>query len=241
MGLLPMRPSPLEVRMFRYFARHIHLVCISRGEQAFLQRLIPNQRIHYIPFGVDQNFWSPQSDSTSDYVFAIGNDKNRDWRTLISAWNEDLPRLKIVTSMPVPSAPPNVEVIRGDWRNQILGDEELRTLVRGARFVVVPLHDTIQPAGQSACLQAMACGKAVILSNIAGLWDRELMRDGVSVLLTPPENVTALSDNIRRLTVDQGMVERLGLSARRVICESLNVDNMAASLLHLGTSLSESD
>ncbi len=238
MGLLPMKPSPIQKFFFGVFAKHLHIVCISRSEQRFLQQIFPKQSTSYVPFGVDHEFWTPGDRPTEGYVLAIGNDINRDWTTLIAAWSDEFPPLKIVTSLPVPLGPANVKVIRGSWRNQLLSDYDIRALVRGSRFVVVPLRDTIQPTGQSVCLQAMACGKAVILSDIAGLWDRDLIRDGDSVLLTPPGDVRAMVQCIRRLIADSALVDHIGSVARRMVVESMNVEVMADSLLSLIVSIS---
>lgn len=234
MGLLPMRLSRIQKVLYPLILRHLHLVTISRGEQAFLRRLLPKQDIHYLPFGVDHRFWTPADNPTGgDYVLAIGNDQHRDWQTLVDAWHPNLPPLKIVTSLPVPQAAANVEVVRGDWRRQIISDEAIRDLYRASRFVVIPLSETTQPAGQSACLQAMACGKAVILSDISGLWDRGLMRDGETVLLTPPGDGAALLERVHFLADDLSLAARIGAAGRSVIESSLNVDMMAAALLRL--------
>ena len=230
MGLLPLNPKRLQIRLYRALLQRVHIACISRAEQTFLQKLLPGNQINYIPFGVDHDFWRPADFPEDNYALAIGNDSNRDWSTLTAAWKEEFPPLKIITSLPVPLGPTNVEIIRGDWRSQILNDEELRTLVQGARFVVIPLRDTIQPAGQSACLQAMACGKCVILSDTAGLWDRDLIRDGTSALLVQPGDRTALSDAIQKLLHDPLLAERIGMTARRLVVDSLNMNLMAQSL-----------
>lgn len=237
MGILPMKPAPLQMRLFSALARHIHIACISRGEQAFLQQLLPAQPIHYIPFGVDHEFWIPDETTCGDYVLAIGNDRSRDWGTLVAAWSPDLPPLKIVTSLPVPFSAQNIEVVRGDWRTQVISDEGIRDLLRGARFVVVPLKNTIQPAGQSACLQAMSCGKAVVLSDIAGLWDRDLMVDGQSVLLTPPGNSVTLAKQVRRLASDPSLVEAIGAAARKMVETECNAEIMANALFSLAEEL----
>lgn len=235
MGLLPMKPTSLQLRLFGFLTRHIHIACISRGEQAFLQRLLTKQSIHYIPFGVDIDFWRPATVVTAQhgYVLAIGNDRNRDWAILADAWNSDLPPLKIVTSLPVPPASANVEVVSGDWRRQILSDDAIRELYRAARFVIIPLKETTQPAGQSACLQAMACGKAVILSDIRGLWDRDLMRDGETVLLTPPGDGAALVVCVRRMMADSALAAKIGGAGRAVVETHLNIDAMVTALLNL--------
>jgi len=237
MGLLSRSPSSAERHIYGHLLKQIQLATFSREEQVFLRKLLPNQEIHYLPFGVDHHYWSPGEQAETDYVLAIGNDLNRDWATLVAAWSPSLPQLKIVTGLPVPRGSANIEVIRGDWRSQVLSDAEVRTLLRGARFVIVPLKETTQPAGQSACLQAMACGKAVILSDISGLWDREQMVDGQSILLSPPGDVASLSKMAHRLVSDPHMVEALGAAGRKVIENKLNADVMANNLMLLSETL----
>lgn len=241
MGLLPMKPTPLQSRLTGTLAKHIHIACISISEQSFLQHQFPGQSIHYIPFGVDIDFWHPAASiaETQDYVLAIGNDANRDWETLVAAWGPDLPLLKIVTSLPVPPNSPNVEVIRGDWRTRVLDDDEIRNLVRGSRFVVVPLRDTIQPAGQSACLQAMACAKAVILTDTVGLWDRQLLIDGENVLLTPIGDAVLLGEHARCLSTNRAFAAKIGTAARKLVEDHLNTGAMAHALERLLESIND--
>jgi len=215
--------------LYRMVTRQLCLVSISRSEQSFLSNAL-RQPVAYLPFGVDKDFWSPCKSDAGDYVMAIGNDRNRDWETLVNAWSVSLPPLKIVTSLPVPPGPPNVEVVRGDWREDVLSDQEIRELLCGARFVVVPLKETIQPTGQSACLQAMACGKAVILTDISGIWDRDLIVDGQSVLLTPSRDASALAEHARKLADDPVLADRIGAAGRKVVVEHLNSDEMARTL-----------
>ncbi|NJL70855.1 MAG: glycosyltransferase [Candidatus Competibacteraceae bacterium] len=233
MGLLPNRPTRWQRLLIGACARRLHIVCISKGEQAHLEQWLQDTPVHYVPFGVDAAFWRPEPEPSGGYALAIGNDRNRDWATLVAAWSADLPPLKIVTGLAVPPAQDNVEVIRGDWRTQALSDEQIRVLLQNADFVIVPCRETMQPAGQSATLQAMACGKAVILSNIAGLWDRELLVDGDTVELVPPGDAAALADKARLLATDPAFAAALGAKARTVVEEHLNVDAMASALADL--------
>jgi glycosyltransferase involved in cell wall biosynthesis len=230
MGLMPKPPGPIKRRIFAWLLRNVRLVCISTAEQTYLGKLFPHEPIAYVPFGADAAFWVPADEPTGGYVLAIGNDPMRDWRTLVSAWSDDLPPLKIVTSLPVPAGASNIEVIRGDWRAQVLSDEAIRGLYQGARFVVVPLHDTVQPSGQSVCLQAMACGRAVIVSDIAGLWNRDLMVDGETVLLSPPGDAEGLRSRVMRLTENPDLAARLGRAGRQVVETHLNTKTLASSL-----------
>jgi hypothetical protein len=232
MGLLPVNPNPLKLWLFSLFLRRVNIVCISRSEQASLQRLLPEKRIHYIPFGVDTDFWQSGNTkfSSEDYVLAIGNDPNRDWTTLVETWGPELPPLKIITSLPVPPGPPNVEIIRGDWRMRILDDIYIRKIYHGAMFVVIPLRNTNQPSGQSVCLQAMACSRPVILSDIDGLWDRKLLQNNENVLLVRPESVQALHAEVKRLISDPDLRDYIGAGGRRLVECHFNTGAMADSI-----------
>ena len=219
--------------MCRRLLRRVALAPISRAETDYLgNQLEPSQDIEYLPFGVDLTFWTPagEDESRGDYVLSIGNDWNRDYALLASAWKPEYPPLKVVTRLPVPTSPGPVEVIAGDWKQKLLSDEEVRILFRGARFIVLPLRQTIQPSGQSACLQAMACGKPVVLSNIAGLWDRRALVDGETCLLTPPGSVEGLQKAVEEFLGDSQRVAKIGRRARQTVENHFSLNVMVDAL-----------
>lgn len=240
MGLARRPLSPWLAWWYRWILSGTRILSISRGEQEYLSRALGEQiPVDYLSFGIDEQFWQPGEPGDDGYVLSIGNDQSRDYATLVAAWRPEYPPLRIVTSLPVLTAPANVDVIRGDWRTQILSDEEIRRLYQRARFIVLPIQQTLQPSGQSACLQAMACGKAVVFSDIQGLWDRQLMVDGDTLLLVQPGDPADLRRAIDSLLASPELATRLGQSARRVIAEHLNVRMMATQLAayaqtHLG-------
>lgn len=233
MGLVGGSPRPLLRWAYGRLFRHVTLATISRAERDHLAAMFPDITVHYVPFGVDHRFWTP-ADVPGEYVLTVGNDPHRDYGTMIRAWRPDFPDLRIITGLNLPTRlPANIEVIAGDWRSMRLSDVALREMVQGCRFVVVPIHDTMQPAGQSACLQAMACGKAVILSDIAGLWDSGLMRHGENCILVPPGDVDALGHAVRELLDNPKRARAIGQAARRTVENHLNVDAMARAMSEL--------
>lgn len=193
------------------------------------------KKVRHIPFGVDTSFWFPNTSVASvesdDYILSIGNDLNRDYRTLIDCWKPDYPQLRIVTRLNIASHSDNVVVIRGDWHQQPLSDEEVRGLIQNAMFVVLPIHKTIQPSGQSACLQAMACGKAVIITDFPGLWNRELLRSGDTCIVAgPPGDRSSMQHAVERLLTDATLRCIIGHNARQLVESQLDVDRMAEAI-----------
>jgi glycosyltransferase involved in cell wall biosynthesis len=64
-----------------------------------------------------------------------------------------------------------------------------------------------------ALFEAMAAGKAIVSTAVDGC--REVLEDGVSGLLVPPADPTALAAALRRVAGDRSLRERLADSARR--------------------------
>ncbi|MBI5164722.1 MAG: glycosyltransferase family 4 protein [Magnetospirillum sp.] len=234
MGVLPLNSRGLWRSLTKWLLGACDVIAISEGERAHLAAALPGGNVSLVAFGVDADFWRPApfgrpAGDATPYVLSIGNDLNRDYRTLVDGWAGDLPELRIVTRLPVHTSKPNVTVIAGDWRRTLLSDEDVRTLFQGAALVVLPLRQTIQPAGQSACLQAMACGRAVVLSAIDGLWDPRVANEK-TCLLVPPGSSQALAAATRRLLADPALAARLGGEARRLVEESLNTRQMAMAM-----------
>ena len=233
MGVLPRDASVVRRVLSRRLLREVALAPISLAEERYLQSaLAPGQDMSFLPYGVDHRFWTPgpPANGAGGYVLSIGNDPRRDYATLAAAWRPDDPPLKVITRLPVPPSAGAIEVIAGDRNVPLLSDEDVRDVFRGARFVVLPLSQTIQPSGQSACMQAMACGKAVVISDIEGIWDRESVASGETCVLIPPGSVNGLRAAVDGLLREPDRAEAIGQRARAMIESSFTVDVMAARL-----------
>ena len=234
MGLFQKKPNKLKVIFYRYIFKKVRLLTISKKENMFLKSYLHNLDIKYIPFGVDASFWFPQKKtSTEKYVLAIGNDLSRDWSMLVKTWDKDFPMLKIVTSLPVKNKKRNINVVKGNWHTQALTDLKMRDLYCNSEFVIIPLKETLQPSGQSTCLQAMACSKAVLISNIQGIWDRTLLKNYENIIFTKPGNVIEMNKSIRLLLKNIKLREKIEKNGRKLIIDHFNVINMKNELLDI--------
>ncbi len=77
----------------------------------------------------------------------------------------------------------------------------------------------------NVALEAMAAGKAIVASNIAGFPD--VIEDGASGVLVPEKNAEALADAIVQLARDENLRASLGERARAKIRAQLNWDTVA--------------
>jgi glycosyltransferase involved in cell wall biosynthesis len=76
-----------------------------------------------------------------------------------------------------------------------------------------------------AFLSAMAAGKPIIATSIPGV--RELVRDGVDVLLVAPGDVSGLSKALRHILTDASLRARLGKEAREKAVREFSVQRFA--------------
>ena len=167
-------------------------------------------------FGVDTQFWTPAAeevDGRDGVVFAAGSDPSRDYGTLLAA--PFMSPLRILTGLKLESSTRPVEQIAGSFHGMAITDAVLRDIYRRAAVIAVPLRDVLQPTGYSVTLQAMACGKPIVLSDIRGLWDRSAFVSGENCLLVRPNDPVALGEAISRLVQDADLRRRLGIAARR--------------------------
>lgn len=191
----------------------VNLHVLGEGAKDALHQYLINIRqkeVNCLQFGVDVDFWIPDSRVVSEnYILSVGNDPARDFDLLIQS--TDLP-IKLVTAKSLPSKP-NIERYSG------ISNIELRELYQKSRIVVIPLQDVSQPSGQSVALQAMSCGKAVLLSDTRGLWDRRGMKHDFNCRLVIPNNVKAFSEAIEYMWADQDYCNQLGHNARETVLE----------------------
>ncbi len=96
--------------------------------------------------------------------------------------------------------------------------------------VVVHASVIDEPFGQ-VVIEGMAAGKPVIATRGGGV--SEIVEDGVSGMLVPKKDVTALADAMRTLLRDPLLRERLGAGGRRRVQESFRIEFTAAKTMDL--------
>ena len=133
--------------------------------------------------------------------------------------------------MPLKTKKKNVTILKGSWGEEFLTDDQIRKLYLESYFVVIPLKQSIQPSGQSCCLQAMSCGKPVIMTKIMGIWDENLLKNEEDIIFVPPYSTIKLKKAIKELLINKTLYRILSLNGKKLIKDYYNSELMSKSLL----------
>jgi hypothetical protein len=191
---------------------------------------VPRAKLAFIPYYADGAFWRPQRHPEEQLVVAAGREQ-RDYETLVAACSErDVSVFIADGSVHTPGArhrgpaawPENVRAGFADYR-------ALRDLYASAAVVAVPLIENDFQAGVTTLLEAMAMGKAVVVTATSGQVD--VVEDGVTGLTVPPGDVARLRHAIRFLLEHPRERKRLGRNAKDAFESGFTLDAYTAKLL----------
>jgi len=160
---------------------------------------------------IDDSFSSPSGAPPEDYVLAVGNDAARDFGMLAEAVAPLDLSLRLLTRRPV-DIPPEARC-RVKRITRHVSFTELRDLYDQARFVLLPLKERMSPGGMTSLLEAMAMGKAVVMTFSSGVV--EFVEDGVTGIVVPLGDAAAFRAAVERLWGDPALAEAMGRAARR--------------------------
>lgn len=218
--LAPRRAVPrrLSALLFRLFAR---IIIIRRGDAAMLERRfgVPAERCRFTPWPVVLSS-PPDEVGTRDYVYAAGW-AHRDWPTLVAALaRTGLPAV-LAVGHPLHLPDACAQTVRCI---DMPSPDEGRQITRGATVVAVPMLDTDLPSGPLVLLDALAMGKAVVVTDVNGT--RDYVSDGETALVVPPRDVDAMAQALVTLHGDAGLRDQLGRAAQRHVRELCSLESL---------------
>lgn len=192
---------------------------------------IPADRLHHLLFGIDSDFFTPgETQPQPGLVVSAGNDRHRDHATVVRAMTlvrRGVPdaRLEIATHHPV-EVPADLGV-----RHPQLSHGDLRELYRRSQVVVVALHPNLHVSGVTVALEAMACGRPVIITGTPGMTDYVV--HGEWGRLVPPGDPEAMASAITDLLLDRDEAAALGGAGHKAVQDRYNTASQAAALAEL--------
>jgi glycosyltransferase involved in cell wall biosynthesis len=205
------------------------IVHCSSMQQKLVSLGVDLDRIHLIPYSIDQHFYSPPPDAVQEknLVVSVGESRTRNYPALFKAVDGLPCQVKIAASGHWYArekrnhingrVPENIELI------QYLPQAELKQLYASARIVVLPIYDLVYSAGATTTLEASAMSRPVVAFRSEGITDYII--DGETGILVEPGNVKALRAAVETLIENPAEARRLGQNARQRIEELLNLEN----------------
>jgi len=221
-GLLGKRET-LRQKLFHFMVtRAGGIVTVGKWETAELKRRFPHlaQKIAYIPFGVDTNYFAPKQVAEEKLVIAVGVDPDRDWKSFFTA-TEGLDVRVVVAG----SSRRNKEFDPPDFVTvQFFEPKDMVDLYAKASVVVIPLDTSTgvnDAMGCSTLYEAMSMGKAVVVSRTHTT--EGYIEDGVNGALVPQHDAALMRQAIATLLADPAKRSAMGAAARAYALEHLDM------------------
>jgi glycosyltransferase involved in cell wall biosynthesis len=194
------------------------LWCLSRPQTEQVSRWLGRSSppVHYLPFGIDTDFYFEAENPAERLVVSAGNDRDRDTSTLFAALEEVLSvdpstRAVVQTTSALPP-PPGVETISN------VSHGELAELFRRATCVAVATRPNWHVSGITVALEAMASGRPVVITDTPGMDDYVLR--GVTGFLSAPQDAGSMAEGILALLRDDNLAREMGAAARAHVVKS---------------------
>jgi glycosyltransferase involved in cell wall biosynthesis len=167
---------------------------------------LPAGRVHVIPHACADPFPAgapPAPGEGAVFVGRLSPEKGVD--VLLEAWKGLDLRLDVIGA-----GPQEVQASSSVRPRGALSPQDVQAAILAAGVLVLP-HRWEEPFGM-VVIEAFACGRPVIASNLGG--PSELIQDGVDGVLVPPGDAGALRVAVRELLQDPERLRAMGAAAR---------------------------
>ena len=227
--------NPLDQLATRFGLRmldgpHVRYCVLSSRELELFPRTwhVDPARVAFTPYHYTLSPAELKDARPGDGSLFTGGVSLRDYGTLVEAMRSVSSPLTIATRG------------RPRWARQVPATvtvrettpREYNELTAAASVVVVPLElRDDRSAGQATYLNAMALGKAVVVSDVAGA--RDHVRDGETGVLVPPGDPERMALALNTLLADRGYARRLGQAAREDVLARFGPDRYVERLLEV--------
>ena len=113
-----------------------------------------------------------------------------------------------------------------------MSDQKIRELYSNSTITLIPLKNSIQPSGQSVCLQSMACQTPVIMTKTIGFWNPKNLLDELDIMLLDPD-IDIWVDKINKLINDEKLRSKLSQNALRKVKSKYTSKQFSKGLIDL--------
>ena len=174
-------------------------------------------RVEFVAFGVDADHFQPDpAAAVVDDVVSIGADPRRDFALLV-----ELARRLPDRSFRIVASADNARELGSRPKNVQLEVDvpfaRVRECLLRADVVVLPVRENSYSGATTTLLQAMACGKPVVVTRTAAIARGYYLEDDANCRLVPPGDLGALEQAVTAVLGDRWRAAGLGLRARETV------------------------
>jgi glycosyltransferase involved in cell wall biosynthesis len=222
-------------RLFVDAFRRLHtIVAYGWGEVEELRSWLGpgGPRTEFVAFGVDTEHFRPEPVAGEDDVLSVGADPRRDFG-LVTELARRLPdrSFRIVASADNARA---LDALPANVRLEVdVPFARVRECLLRARVVALPVRDNTYSGATTTLLQAMACGRPVVVTRTAAIARGYHLEDGENCRLVPPGDVLAVEHAVSGVLDDGSLAAGLGLRARETVERHLTWAGYANEIRHL--------
>lgn len=222
---LPVRIDKLDkgsLKLVRKIFSHAkYVVAYGYGESRYLQDLFEREAIdtpvHFVPFGVDVEQWTPGDNDNYEYdAICVGEDPNRDIECFFKLANTYPEKIFVwITRDSIaanwPDVPDNVKQFRE------IDIHHARELMLKSRVIALPLKNNSYSGANITILLSMAMGKPVVVSNTDAIKSGYGLENGENCILVEPGKCEEFIDQVGNLISNRAMQISLGQNARSLV------------------------
>jgi glycosyltransferase involved in cell wall biosynthesis len=210
-------PQILEERIknTNYLKKLSGAICVGKNQVDFIKNWLDLKNVHYIPHGVDTQFFCPSKDINNDLsikLLFVGQHL-RDFELfneIVPILYEKLKKIKVDVILKKQFA----KFVKPHKCIQIhsnLNDQTLRSFYHNADALLLPLKDA---TACNAILEALSCGLPIITSDVGGVKEylagsdnlalkskEEFIEESIS-LMNDKEKLKLLSEQSRKIALE---------------------------------------
>lgn len=168
---------------------------LSRPQVAAVQEWLgaDSPPVHFLPFGVDHEFYAPAPYPDRPHIVSGGGDRDRDPATLFAALDQVLrvrPGVAVTVQTGSKLAPPDGVIVV-----PTLTHVEMARMLASASVVAIPTRANMHASAITVALEAMSVGRPVVVSDTPGMRD-DYFADGFDSFVVPTYDADALAERV---------------------------------------------
>lgn len=189
------------------------VVVVSKAQVAFFSDILGDDRVFYIPHGIDVEYFKPsdgKGDAQERIELLFVGTHLRDFKTLAEVARQ-LNANRVAFSLKVVTASENHHFFRGIDNLELyfrIPDVQLLNLYREAHILIMPLLDC---TANNSLLEGMACGLPIVCTDLPGARD---YAGSECTIFTAPEDPSAIAAAVVRLQADKNLRQKMALASR---------------------------